>query len=76
VSEFLIDLNIKENEDNVNFPKDSTLFLGFNPGFGSGYDLLLTSWCLDLVMLLNLNYPFIFTQANDYSVRQSGFTFP
>lgn len=45
----------------TNFPQDSTLFLGYNPGFGSGYDLLLNSWCVDLVQLINLNLPVIFT---------------
>jgi hypothetical protein len=44
-----------------NLPKDRTIFIGYNPGFGSGYDLLLTSWCLDLVTLLNAGYPIIFT---------------
>lgn len=55
----------KYGADNLN--NGSTLFLGYNPGFGSGYDLLLDSWCIDLVTLLNLNHPVIFTQANDYS---------
>ena len=45
----------------------NTLFIGFNPGFGSGYDKLLESWSLDLVMLVNLNYKVFFTQANDFS---------
>ena len=40
---------------------DSTFFISFNPGFGSGYDLLLNSWCVDLVTLLNANYPLVFT---------------
>lgn len=48
-------------------PEDSTLFIGFNPGFGSGYDKLLLSWALDLVFLVNLNYKIVFTQANDFS---------
>eukprot|EP00347_Sterkiella_histriomuscorum_P021824 403332639 len=40
---------------------------GYNPGFGSGYDLLLNSWCVDLISLVNLNLPVCFSQANDYS---------
>ena len=42
-------------------PVDTTLFVGFNPGFGSGYAQLLMSWALDLVFLLNLNYKIFFT---------------
>lgn len=49
------------------FKKESTLFIGFNPGFGSGYDKLLLSWSLDLVFLINLGYKIVFTQANDFS---------
>jgi len=49
-------------------PKESSFFIGFNPGFGSGYDKLLESWAIDLVVLLSLGYPIVFTQANDYSV--------
>jgi hypothetical protein len=26
------------------FDKESTVFVGYNPGFGSGYDVLLESW--------------------------------
>lgn len=48
-------------------PIDDTLYIGFNPGFGSGYDKLLVSWSLDLVMLVNLNYRVFFSQANDFS---------
>ena len=47
--------------------KKETLFLGFNPGFGSGYEALMESWCCDIVTLLNLRYPVFFTQANDFS---------
>jgi hypothetical protein len=39
----------------------NTIFIGFNPGFGSGYDLLLKSWSLDLVTLLDRNFKIIFT---------------
>ncbi len=70
ISEFVIKQGIGRAGDGELFELDKTIFLGYNPGFGSGYDLLLNSWCLDLVMLLNLNYPIIFTQANDYSVIQ------
>ena len=49
------------------FKLDSTLFIGFNPGFGSGYAKLLLSWALDLVFLINLGYKLVFTQANDFS---------
>lgn len=55
-------LEIKER-----LPVENTLFIGFNPGFGSGYDKLLESWGLDLVMLINLDYHVFFTQANDFS---------
>ena len=48
-------------------PLESTLFIGFNPGFGCGYELLLKSWCKDLCMLFNLGYKVVFTVANDYS---------
>ena len=61
VADFLLDFGID------NLPKDNTIFIGYNPGFGSGYDLLLHSWCVDLVTLINANYPIVFTQANDYS---------
>ena len=47
--------------------EESTLFIGYNPGFGSGYDLLVKSWSLDLLFLINLNYKIVFTQASDYS---------
>jgi hypothetical protein len=46
---------------------ENTLFIGFNPGFGSGYDKLLLSWTLDLVMLINMQYRVFFSQANDFS---------
>ena len=29
--------------------------------------MLLQSWCKDLVILFNLGYKVVFTQANDYS---------
>lgn len=53
-SEFLLNeyqdlLEVKEK-----LPQANTLLIGFNPGFGSGYDKLLESWALDLVMLINL----------------------
>jgi len=41
--------------------EENTIFVGFNPGFGSGYDKLLESWALDLVMLINMNYPVFFS---------------
>eukprot|EP00347_Sterkiella_histriomuscorum_P009367 403341486 len=74
ISEFLIDQGINpeslENDEIIKskFPQDSTFFIGYNPGFGSGYDLLLNSWCVDLIQLINLNLPVCFSQANDYSV--------
>jgi hypothetical protein len=49
------------------FSKENTLLIGFNPGFGSGFDQLLFSWCQDLVYLLDQDFPVFFTQANDYS---------
>ena len=65
--EFLLD-NYETPEDiKQKLPLESTIFVGFNPGFGCGYDLLLKSWCKDLIMLFNLGYRVIFTCANDYS---------
>lgn len=55
-------LDLKEK-----LPEENTLLIGFNPGFGSGYGKLLTSWARDLVMLLGLNYRLVFTQASDFS---------
>jgi len=55
---------IPENSDEAIFkvlPKEKTLFLGFNPGFGSGYEALLESWACDLVKLLDLRYATFFT---------------
>ena len=63
VKEYLVDIG----KDKLQ--KESTIFVSFNPGYGSGYDLLLESWTVDLVTLLDENYPIVFTQANDYSVR-------
>jgi hypothetical protein len=48
-------------------PQENTIFIGYNPGFGSGYDMLLESWCVDLATLISMNRPVVFTQANDYS---------
>ena len=48
-------------------PLDQTLLIGFNPGFGSGYEPLLKSWCLDIVRFADLKYATFFTQANDFS---------
>ena len=39
--------------DEVKLELGDTLFIGYNPGFGSGYDLLLNSWSVDLVTLIN-----------------------
>lgn len=54
VKEYLVDINEK-------FPMENTIFVSFNPGFGSGYDLLLDSWSVDLVSLLDEGYPIVFT---------------
>ena len=59
-SEFLEDFK-DDNEMLTVLNKKETLFIGFNPGFGSGYQALLESWAHDLVMLLNLRYPVFFT---------------
>lgn len=48
-------------------PRENTVFIGYNPGFGSGYDKLLISWALDILFLVNLGYPVVFTQASDFS---------
>lgn len=60
VSDFLEDFK-SENEMLVTLAKKETLFIGFNPGFGSGYQALMVSWAHDLVMLLNHRYPVFFT---------------
>ena len=67
VSEFLLNKfsNLQAIKDRLSL--ESTVFIGFNPGFGCGYDALLESWSKDLVMLFNLGYRVVFTQANDYS---------
>jgi hypothetical protein len=61
VSELILD----HFESIDNFKKqckeDNTFFIGFNPGFGCGYEALLASWAQDLVMLLNMDYHVIFT---------------
>lgn len=61
--------NVEEDNKQIfnTLHKDKTLFLGFNPGFGSGYEALVESWAMDLVKLLDLRYPVFFTQANDFS---------
>ena len=74
-SEFLdslpakLSVNDAENEKAIleALPLQETIFVGFNPGFGSGYEPLLHSWCLDLVRFADLLYPVFFTQANDFS---------
>jgi hypothetical protein len=43
------------------FPQESSFFIGFNPGFGSGYDKLLLSWSLDILFLVNLYRKVFFT---------------
>jgi len=48
------------------FTPSNTVVVGFNPGFGSGFLPLMTSWAGDLVTLLNLRLPVFFTCANDY----------
>ena len=58
---------MSDDEMYTTLAKKETLFIGFNPGFGSGYQALLESWAHDLVMLLNHRYPVFFTQANDFS---------
>ena len=62
-------MGLGESDDQIfkNLAKEKTLFIGFNPGFGSGYEALLESWACDLVKLLDLRYPVFFTQANDFS---------
>jgi len=62
-------LNAFDNLSQVKetFDREETLFIGYNPGFGSGYEPLLKSWSLDLLFLINLNYKVVFTQASDFS---------
>ena len=49
VAEFLLDNYESEEEMFQKLPKESTLFIGYNPGFGCGYEMLLRSWCKDLI---------------------------
>ena len=67
VREFLLDNYESDEEILRKLPLENTVFLGFNPGFGCGYELLLRSWSRDLIMLFDLGYKVIFTCANDYS---------
>lgn len=66
-TEFLDSFGITDTQVFESLKKDRTLFLGFNPGFGSGYEALLLSWACDLIKLLDLRYSVFFTQANDFS---------
>ena len=51
-----------ENEEiKKALPHAETICIGYNPGFGSGYPPLLTSWCDDITRLANLNLITIFT---------------
>ena len=43
-SEFLDSFGLTDEQILKNLDKTKTLFLGFNPGFGSGYEALLISW--------------------------------
>lgn len=68
-TEFLESLG-KSGDDNEIFnvlEKNKTFFIGYNPGFGSGYEALVESWACDLVKLLELRFLTFFTQANDFS---------
>lgn len=65
--EFLLDNYESDEEIKRKLPIENTLFIGFNPGFGCGYEELLRSWCKDLIMMFNLGYKIVFTCANDYS---------
>ena len=46
---------------------ESTICIGFNPGFGSGFEKLTESWVHDISFLLEKGFLTVFTQANDYS---------
>lgn len=69
ISEFLNEVGKSASNEDVleALDKKKTMFLGYNPGFGSGFDVLLESWACDIVRLLDLRYAVFFTQANDYS---------
>ena len=45
----------------------SSIVVGFNTGMGSGLEALMRSWLPDLLLLLRLGLPSVFTCANDYS---------
>lgn len=42
-------------------PLQETMFIGYNPGFGSGFEPLLLSWCQDICMFGDLRYLTFFT---------------
>ena len=67
VGDFLLDNFDSAVDIKMRLEPASTIFIGFNPGFGCGYEELLHSWLKDQIMLFNLGYPVVYTQANDYS---------
>ena len=67
VGEFLLDNYESDDDIKAKLPLENSVFIGFNPGFGCGYEMLLKSWSKDLLMLFDLGYRVIFTCANDYS---------
>jgi hypothetical protein len=50
----------------MEFNKSNTYIIGLNCGFGAGFLRLTLSWVNDLIKLLKLGYPLIFTYTNDY----------
>lgn len=60
--EFLLDCfksfdNAKEKLGAV----DEVLFIGFNPGFGTGLPELIQSWGTDIISILNMGFRIVFT---------------
>lgn len=50
--------------------KQTTLFFGFNCGFGAGYIKLSLSWVRDLIKLFRFGYVCIFSYTNDYEDKK------
>jgi hypothetical protein len=69
VGEFIsgIVIIILESKD-LTLEGDSTLCVGFNPGYGAGFAKLTESWLKDIHVLLKMKLFVLFTQANDYCV--------
>jgi hypothetical protein len=64
--------SISIESENVKLEENSTLCVGFNPGYGAGFAKLTESWLKDIHVLLKMKLYVLFTQANDYCVCIDG----